>query len=145
MPGQTGYNQDQYQDAYGHSAPLAGPALAAGGVATAAALGTITVNATGAGTGASIAFGAGQTATDMAGSFQVTTAGTPAAGTLAVVTYNNSQPGLPKAIIANMSRTDGAQDEALAVSGITVNGFTLSTVLTLVTAKIYNVSFVVIN
>lgn len=141
MPGQTGFNQDIAQDAYGHTFPLAGPALAAGGVATAPAVGTITVNATGAGTGASIAYATGQSAIDMAGSFQVTTAGTPAAGILAVVSFANPLPAIPRVILANMSRTDGAQDEALSVSAITVNGFTLSTVLTLVTAKLYNVSY----
>lgn len=144
MPGQTGLNQDMYQDAYGHNAPMLGVPLLAGGTTTTVTVGTISPNATGGGTGASVGFGTGQTAIDAAGTFQVTTAGTPAAGTLAVVTFANPLPALPKAIIATLSRTDFSQDEALTVSGITVNGFTLTTVLTLVTAKIYNVSYLVV-
>jgi hypothetical protein len=144
MPGQVGNNQPMYTDGYGHMIPLPGPALAAGGSATTAAVGTITVNATGAGTGGTVTFATGQTAVDMAGTFTVTAAGSPAAGTLATVTFNNPLPALPKAILANMYDTDGDQDDALGVTSITVNGFSLVTALALVAAETYNVSFIVV-
>ena len=145
MPGPVGNQQTFTQDAYGHTIPLAGPAMAAGGTATATGAGTISVNQTGAGTGGSISFATGQTATDMAGTFQVTTSGTPAAGTVAVITYSNPQPVLPKAILANMYDTDGDQNDALGITGITVNGFSVVTDLVLVAAESYNISYVVVN
>lgn len=145
MPGPVGNQQPLAQDAYGHTVPLSGPAMAAGGTATATGAGTISVNQTGAGTGGSIGFAAGQTATDMAGTFQVTTSGTPAAGTVAVISFANSQPVLPKAIIANMSDTDGDQNDALGITGITVSGFSVVTDLVLVAAESYNISYLVVN
>jgi hypothetical protein len=145
MPGPVGNNQNLYQDGYGHTIPLNGPSMVAGGTAAATGAGTISVNLTGAGTGGSISFATGQTATDMAGTFTVTTSGTPAAGTVAVITYANSQPGLPKAIIANLFDTDGDQNDALGITNITVNGFSVVTDLVLVAAESYNVSYIVVN
>lgn len=126
MPGPVGNNQFVAQDAYGHTNPLAGPPLAAGGTAAATGAGTISVNLTGAGTGGSIGFGTGQAATDMAGTFQVTTSGTPAAGTIAVVTFTNPLQAVPKAINAQyFDSTSGTASGVLAPTGITVNGFSL--------------------
>ena len=138
------YAQVAAQDGYGHFPPLQGPALAAGGTATTAATATITVNATGAGTGGSIAYATGQSAVDLAGSFQVTTAGSPAPGTLATVTFANGLPAVPKAIIATLSDTDGDQNDALGVTSITCNAFSLVTDLTLVASETFNVSYVVV-
>lgn len=145
MPGPVGNNQYLMQDAYGHTSPLAGPAMTAGGTAVATGAGTISVNQTGAGTGGSISFATGQTATDMAGTFQVLTSGTPAAGTVAVVTFANSLPVIPKAIMATLSDTDGDQNDALGVTGITVNGFSLTTDLVLVAAESYNITYIVVD
>lgn len=145
MPGPVGNNQYLAQDAYGHTTPLTGPAMAAGGTATATGAGTVSVNQTGAGTGGSISFAAGMTATDMAGTFQVLTSGTPAPGTVATVTFANSLPVIPKAIIANLYDTDGDQNDALGITGITVNGFSVVTDLTLVAAETYNIAYVVVD
>lgn len=145
MPGPVGNNQYLTQDAYGHTIPLAGPAMAAGGTATATGAGTISVNQSAGGTGGSISFAAGQTATDMAGTFQVLTSGTPVAGTVATITFANSLPVVPKAILANMYDTDGDQNDALGITGITVNGFSVVTDLVLVAAETYNISYVVVN
>lgn len=144
MPGQVGNNQPMYTDAFGHMVALPGPQLAAGGTATAAAVGTVTVNATGAGTGGSVGFATGQTATDMAGTFQVTTAGSPAAGTVATVTFNNPLSALPKAIICTLSDTDGDQNDTPQITGITVTGFSIVTALTLVTAEAFTVQYLVV-
>lgn len=142
MPGPVGNNQYVTQDAYGHTIALAGPSLAAGGTATATGAGTISVNATGAGTGGSLGFGTGQVATDMAGTFTVTTSGTPAAGTIAVVTFANSLAAIPKAVNAQyFDVTGGTAAGVLGISGLTVNGFSLVAPTGLTTAHAINCTY----
>lgn len=144
MPGPVGNNQTITCDAYGHTVALPGPTLATGGASTVAAIGTITVNATGGGAGSSLAYAAGQTATDMGGTFQVTTAGVPAAGTVATVTFNNPLQALPKAILCTYAASDGSAAGVFGASAITVTGFNLVAATALAAAKNINTSFEVV-
>lgn len=145
MPGPVGNNIAFTADAYGHTIPIPGPFLAAGGTATAAAVGTITVNATGAGTGGSTAFGTNQSATDMVGTFNVVTAGTPAAGAIATVTFNNPLAAIPKAVEAfYFDATSGTASGVLGISALTVTGVTFLVPAALTTAHTINITFVVV-
>src|ERR1700733_13422722 len=97
------YNQITAQDGYGHFASSTGPLLTAGAVST-TAVGTIAPT-TGAGATPTGTFAAGQTAPDEAGTFPlspVTGGGAQAAGAVAVVTYANGQPCLPKAVLVTI-------------------------------------------
>src|SRR5580693_8230251 len=111
------YNQVSAQDAYGHFPATTGPVMGAGAVSTSAA-GTIAPT-TGAGAAPTVTFGAGQTANDVAGTFTlspVTGGGAQAAGAVALVTFSNPQPCLPKAILVTIY--DQANGAAIAAAAI---------------------------
>lgn len=135
-------NQISYQDAYGHYPPLAGPALAAGAVSTSAA-GTIAPTT-----------GAGQTPTvtavsavDQAGSFTlnpVTGVGAQAAGAVALVTFANPLPAVPRVILVTIyDLANGAAVAAAAIS-ITTSGFQVAAGVALTTAHNYLVCYEVV-
>lgn len=139
-------NQIAAQDAYGHFPASTGPGMAAGAVSTTAA-GTIAPT-TAAGASPTVTFGAGQTANDNVGTFTlspVTGGGSQAAGAVAVVTYANGQPCLPKAILVTIyDQANAAAVSALATS-ITANGFSVSAGVALTTAHVYTVVYEVCN
>jgi hypothetical protein len=138
-------NQVAAQDAYGHFAPSTGAALAAGAVGT-TAVGTIAPT-TSAGQNPTVTFGAGQVATDNAGTFTlnpVTGGGAQAAGGVAVVTFANGLPALPKAILVTIYDQANAAAIAAAATAITCAGFTVSVGVALTTAHAYTVTYEVV-
>jgi hypothetical protein len=113
-------------DAYGHLNPLTGvgsPTLtaAANGVTTA---GTIAVATAGAGSGSSVVVAAGQTPNDARGTFNITGAGTPAAGNVAVVNFSQPYAVVPT-VLVELTNASGAVVAASAAS-VTVNGFSVN-------------------
>ena len=137
------YAQQAQQDGYGHFAPLTGSALTAGGTSTVAAAGVITMTGAGAtaGGGGSVT---AVTAVDTAGNFAITTGATPAAGTVAVVTFANGLPAVPKAITVNLIDTTASPNTSAAgaAGSVTANSFAVvSPALT--AAHSYTVQYIV--
>jgi hypothetical protein len=111
------------QDAYGHLQRLSGPTTltaAADGVTTA---GTIAVETSGAGTGATVTIPSGSAPNDLRGRFTVTGAGTPAAGVIAVVNFSQPYANVPT-VLVNVANATPANIAAAAVS-VTVDGFSV--------------------
>jgi len=134
------------QDAYGHYPASTGPLMAAGAVSTTAA-GTIAPT-TGAGATPTVTFGAGQSANDVAGTFTlspVTGGGGQSAGAVAVVTYSNPQPCLPKAVLVTIYDQANGAAVAAAATTVTAQGFSVSAGVALTTAHVYTVAYEVCN
>lgn len=111
-------------DYYGHLASLATSTsltAAANGVTTA---GTIAVATAGAGTGSSVVIPASASPNDVRGTFNVTGAGTPAAGNIAVVNFAQPYSAVPT-VLVQVTNASGAVVAASAAS-VTVNGFTVN-------------------
>lgn len=133
------------QDAYGHFRPLAGPLMAAGAVSTTAP-GTIAPT-TNAGATPTVSFGAGQTATDLAGTFTlnpVTGGGAQAAGAVAQVTFANGLPAIPKVIDVNIYDQANGAAIACAAINVTCNSFQIAVGTALTTAHNYTVNYLVV-
>lgn len=132
-------------DAYGHLPQLAGPLLTPGAVGT-TAVGTIAPT-TGAGAAPTVTFAAGQTASDLAGTFTlspVTGGGGQAAGAVALITFANGLPTLPKVILVDIyDNANGAAVAAVAIN-ITANSFQLAVGVALTTAHVYTVNYLVV-
>src|SRR5579859_7113860 len=77
----------------------------------------------GAGAGASVGSQAGH---DLGGSFVVTTAGVPAAGALATVTFGTALAAAPAAVLVTCWDQTGAAAVAVGVTSVTANGFAVS-------------------
>lgn len=114
---------------------LAVRGLFGGGTAPTPAAGT------GAGTGASVG---SQLGFDMAGSFVVTTAGTPAAGVLATVTFGLALNAAPAAVIVTCWDQTGAAAVAVGPTSISKTGFSVSTGATATTAHNLLITYTVI-
>jgi len=139
-------NQIAAQDAYGHFPPSTGTALTAGAVST-TAVGTIAPT-TAAGASPTVTFGTGQTATDIAGTFTlnpVTGGGAQAAGAVAVVTFANGLPALPKAILVTIYDQANAAAIAAAATSISCAGFSVSVGVALTTAHNYTITYEVVS
>ncbi len=111
-------------DYYGHLASLSTSTsltAAANGVTTA---GTIAVATAGAGTGASVVIPASASPNDVRGTFNITGAGTPAAGNIAVVNFAQPYSAVPT-VLVQVTNASGAVVAASAAS-VTVNGFTVN-------------------
>lgn len=134
------------QDTYGHISPaLTGPALTAGAVST-TALGTIAPT-TSAGASPTVTFGTGQAAIDQMGSFTlnpVTGGGAQAAGGVAVVTFFDGMPAVPRMILVTIYDNANAAAIAAAATSITAQGFTVSVGVALTTAHTYSVQYLVL-
>lgn len=136
------FNSVAAQDAYGHFTPLTGQPLTAGAVSTTAP-GTIAPTT-----------GAGQTPTvtavsavDQAGSFvltPVTGGGAQAAGAVAVVTFANPLPSIPRCILVTIYDQANAAAVAVAPVAITTSGFSVAVGIALTTAHLYTVAFEVV-
>ena len=87
--------------------------------------------AAGAGSGASIS---AQLGFDIGGSFNLLTAGTPAAGALATVTFGTALNAAPAAVIVTCWDITGAAAVAVGPTSISATGFTVSTGATATTA-----------
>jgi hypothetical protein len=136
------FNQPSAQDAYGHYPPIAGQALTAGAVSTTAA-GTIAPT-TGAGATPTVTV---PNAVDFAGSFvlnPVTGGGAQAAGAVALVTFANPLPSIPKAILVNIYDQANGAAVAAAAGTITTSSFQVLVGVALTTAHNYLVSYEVI-
>ena len=88
--------------------------------------GTPPALAAGAGAGAGATVGS-QLGFDMAGSFVVTTAGVPAAGALATVTFGTALNAAPAAVLVTCWDNTGAAAIAVGPTSISKTGFTVST------------------
>ena len=95
--------------------------------------GTAPTLAAGAGAGAGASVGS-QLGFDIAGSFVITTAGSPAAGALATVTFGTALSAAPAAVIVTGWDNTGAAVIAVGPTSISKTGFTVSTGATAVTA-----------
>jgi hypothetical protein len=129
-------------DTYGHLPAATGTALAAGAVSTTAA-GTIapTTNAGAAPTVTAVS------ATDLGGHFTlspVTGAGAQAAGSVAVVTFTNSLPAVPRAILCTIIDDAGAAAVAASAGSITAAGFNFTVGAVLTTAHTYTCQYAVV-
>ena len=82
--------------------------------------------AAGAGAGAGASVGS-QLGHDLGGSFVVTTAGTPAAGALATVTFGTALAAAPAAVLVTCWDNTGAAAVAVGPTSISKTGFTVST------------------
>jgi len=112
-------------DAYNHisPAPLPGTQLTAATVGTTTP-GTIAPVTAGAGVGSAIVVAASQNPTDQRGQFNVTGAGTPAAGIIAVVNFAQSFTAPPQGISVWITTQAGAAVAASATA-ITSAGFSV--------------------
>lgn len=131
------------QDAYGHLHDLGNSAqypLVAAASGTVA--GTIIPVAAGAGTGSAVVIPAGSTPNDVRGVFNVTGAGTPAAGNIATVNFANPYAALP-IVLLEVTNASGATINASA-SSVTVNGFNVNAGSAISTSAGNTVSYVVI-
>lgn len=140
------FAQMAQQDAYAHFQPLTGTPLTAGAVSTTAA-GTISPT-TGGGASPTVTFGTGQTAVDLAGTFTlnpVTGGGAQAAGTVAVVTFANGLPAVPKAVLVTIYDNVNASAVAAAATSVTAQGFNVAVGVALTTAHNYTVSYLVVD
>lgn len=136
-------NQIQAQDAYGHFPAAVGTALTAGAVSTTAA-GTI-AGTTAAGQSPTVT---AVNAIDTYGSFTlnpVTGGGAQAAGAVAVVTFANSLPAVPRAII--VTGYDAANGAAVAFAATTIlaSSFQVSAGVALTTAHNYAIAYEVLQ
>lgn len=106
-------------DQANHPIPVPGTTMTAAASGTVA--GTIVPVAAGAGAGSSTALATGDVATDSAGVFQLTAAGTPAAGVVATINLVNPFPAqiLP-VCVANITDTTASPNTAVAASLIPV-------------------------
>lgn len=134
-------NVPQIYDAYGHEPQASGPLLTAGAVST-TAVGTIAPT-TGAGAAPTVTL---PTATDLGGQFvlsPVTGGGAQAAGAVAIVTFANSLPALPRTIVCTIyDQANGAAVAAMATL-ITATSFSFSVGVALTTAHVYTCAFMV--
>ena len=100
--------------------------------------------AAGAGAGAGASVGT-QKGHDLGGSFVVTTAGTPAAGALATVTFGTALPAaFTPAVIVTCWDNTGAAAIAVGPTSVSVTGFTVSTGATATAAHALLVSYFVV-
>lgn len=131
----------QAYDPQNHPTPLPGAALAAAAAGTSAA-GTIVPVTAGAGVGATVAVVAPHVPTDSGGRFQLTAAGTPAAGVVAQVFFTTAF-GSPPIVAAEITDTTASPNTTVACSAeATATGFTvISAVLT--AAHVYDVNYIV--
>jgi|SRR5579859_77794 len=81
--------------------------------------------AAGAGAGAGATVGS-QVGFDLGGSFVVTTAGVPAAGALATVTFGTALSAAPAAVLVTCWDQTGAAGLLVGSTSITATGFTVS-------------------
>lgn len=119
------------------------PAWTAAAAGTSAAGTIIPVNA-GAGAGSSAAIAAANECSDNGGTFQLTAAGTPAAGIVAQGFWSAQYQGAPlPLVLVEITDTTASPVIPVAAAAIaTVTGFTIqSTILT--AAHVYNVSYTV--
>lgn len=135
-------------DQANHPIPVPGALMAAAASGTAA--GTIVPVAAGAGAGSSVALATGDVATDSAGVFQLTTAGSPAAGVVATINLVNpfSAQNLPVAL-CNVTDTTASPNTTVAASLVPVvtsgqvSSLNVVTAI-LTTAHVYQVEYEVI-
>lgn len=108
-----------------------------------AGTGTAPVLAAGAGAGVGASISA-QLGHDLGGSFNLLTAGTPAAGALATVTFGTALTAAPAAIIVTCWDITGAAAVAVGPTSIANTGFTVSTGATATTAHHLLVAYFVL-
>ncbi len=135
-------NVTQVLDAYGHSPVATGVALTAGAVSTTAA-GTI-AGTTAAGAAPTVT---AVSAVDMYGTFTlnpVTGGGGQAAGAVAVVTFANSLPAVPRAVIVTGYDSANAAAIAFAATTVLASSFQISAGVALTTAHSYVISYEVL-
>jgi hypothetical protein len=130
-------------DQSAHLIPGPAPAWAAAAAGTSVAGTVIPVNA-GAGAGSSVAIAATNECSDNGGSFNLTTAGSPAAGIVAqgfwTVPYSATE--LPE-VIVEVTDTTASPNIPVAASALaTATGFTVQTTI-LTTAHVYTVTYTV--
>lgn len=112
-------------DFYNHASPAPGVTFTAAAAATTAA-GTIIPVLAGAGTGATTAIPTGATPNDTRGTFNLVTAGSPAAGVVATVFFANPYSQVPGAIQIGAFDTSGTPVGILCgVSGASQTGFSI--------------------
>ena len=105
--------------------------------------GTQPVLAAGAGAGAGASISA-QLGFDIGGSFNLLTAGSPAAGVLATVTFGAALNAAPAMVMLNCWDITGAAAVAVGPTSITTTGFSVSTGATATTAHHLLISYAVL-
>ncbi len=105
--------------------------------------GTAPTLAAGAGAGSGAAISA-QKGHDLGGSFICTTAGTPAAGALATVTFGTALAAAPAGIVVTCWDNTGAAAVAVGYTSPATTGFTVSTGATPTTAHALLITYLVI-
>ena len=94
-------------DAYNHQAVAPGANYTTAATGTTGA-GTVVPVAAGAGTGSSTAIPTGASLNDTRGTFNLVTAGTPAAGAVAVVNFTNAYGAIPGGVVCSAVDTTGS-------------------------------------
>ena len=120
--------------------------VAAGGQATIQGLngaGTAPTVAAGAGAGSGAAVSA-RKGHDLGGSFIVTTAGTPAAGALATVTFGTALAAAPAGVLVTCWDNTGAAGIDAGPTSVATTGFTVSTGTSATAAHALLITYVVI-
>jgi hypothetical protein len=140
--------QRHWIDAYGHDMTgIQGfPAMTAGAVSTSAA-GTIAPT-TAAGNSPTVTFATGQQSCDQQGAFTlnpVTAGGAQAAGAVAVITFFQSMPIVPHAILCTIYDDANAAAIVAKATSITANGFSFSVGVALTTAHTYTCVYHIIG
>lgn len=129
-----------FEDVYGHRTVASAPAIAAAAVGVVTA-GTIS-GTTSAGAAPTVT---AVSANDTRGTFTltpVTGGGAQAAGAVANVTFSNPYSVAPANVIVTAMNQAGPAAVGAFATGVTANGFTISTPL-LVTANLYTISYLV--
>lgn len=134
--------QVQAYDPLNHPTPLPGAALTAAAAGTSAAGTIIPVNA-GAGAGSATAIVAPHVPTDAGGRFNLTAAGTPAAGVVAQVFFANAYGSPPIVEVEITDTTASPNLPVVASAEATATGFTIACSAALTAAHVYDVAFVV--
>jgi hypothetical protein len=119
------------------------PAWTAAAAATTAP-GTIIPVPAGSGAGSSVAIAATNECSDNGGTFQLTTAGTPAAGIVAAGFWSaNYQPAPLPIVLVEVTDTTASPIIPVAASAVaSATGFTIQTTI-LTTAHVYSVTYTV--
>lgn len=131
-------------DFYNHATQAPGANYATGATGTSVA-GTVVPVAAGAGTGSSTALITGASLNDTRGSFNLVTAGTPAAGAVATVNFTAPYASLPGAVVVNVLDTTASPAAPIlaAPSSVTQTGFSISTGA-LTTAHTYTINYEIV-
>jgi hypothetical protein len=147
MPNESGLPEPQAALARNAAGAVTAGASPSGGVfvQSLSGGGTPPVVAVGAGAGAGASIQAGsQKGHDLGGSFVITTAGTPAAGALATVTFGTALAAAPAMVLASCWDQTGSFGFAVGPTSISGTGFTVSTGVAATTAHNLLVNYVVI-